>query len=674
MVMPLTDKQINEWYEGFKQAIRTKADIDITKPEDMGRIRIFAKTGEETITDKNTGEDYQSDVGEMRYACLPQNGSGYTGVPKEGMTDEWLLANQKEKTSVSEKRALYEKARQGYLFVRDLNGEFYQTAAGDDGKTSIAPMVNKVLAVEPKAPQPPKEPTPPNAWRRFCHAIMKRAYAPEFETYEHQRVLYEEKKAFYEKQEKPNYTRAKREYDLSRARETADYNYSVVGVGSEGMKIRADRLHDIDLWAKNHYKISELDKLVRQQESVKGSYEKMLSDAARIDRRVEKVMGPRFEHLPELVGNPEPVYDPAKFNPPSFDENVVSKCAITPLEIGYVTMAAYADPAVSGIEDVNKNKCGQLATGVQCYYMGVDGVITNYRKGVGNDYGKGLKEARVRSEAALKEYYVNGNPAPLGKLLATGIRMQESEVRSAEQTAGYLSQFSHICRKITELVDKHPDLKDAAVKYGGLTEDELTVARGLGQVEIIQKEGMMAQDMLLGHAINTIDPTRGKQLPTVGSLNLETNYKAVQRMQAVNYAVSSNLVEYHQSAEFEQRKKQYLKEFQTTDKNAQRIAMGKLETMDNSAPLCSVFAPLGVQNGAQSLLNNTRLGVQDAGNLNGRGGVRGQVELITAQARLTEKMPEIVNLLAKGAPLEMPKVREFSANIAAKQVQPGMQI
>jgi len=676
--MSVTDEQINAWYENFRTTAKIQADIDLSKPGDLGRIRSFVKSGTMTLDPKlNKDLPPVVDKGELRQAFVPQNSSGYTGAPKDGATNEWLLAHQKPPVSADDKRALYEMAMKGNLYIRDLNARVLQVFVNETGKTSVTPFMDdsEVTLPKPVEPQRPTEPDAPGFLKRIFHAITgNRAFSTEFATYEKQHVIYEEQKTFYEKQAIPAYQREKRAYDLQVARFTAGINYQSLeeGVGSFE-KVLGDRLDEQKFWAAQHYKsIGTIDKIAKTQERVKKSIAAITADDERIDLHVEKLLGPKFEHIPDMIGK-APVYSPSEFNPPSFDPEIAKKSNLTPREIGYVTLAAFADPDVCGARNLNMTGMDKLTVGLNNYYMTVDGFITRRREAIGY-YGAGLTDARKVSEDALRDFEA-GKPEALGKLLAAGIRTQEKSVRNVTKTEGVLSQLSHIAKRMVELVDKHPELKEAAVKYGNLTEEELRVARGLGQIETIQKEGMMAQDMLLDHAANLIDPSVGKKIPAQGVLGRNANFKAVQRMQAVNYAIASNFSSYKLTPEYIQQKNECFKQFESHDPNVSSRAGLLLDRLDNQAPLSKVYGALGSEKGIQEILNKTTLNSADRTALTTEKEVCRPVETILHQAALTEKMPAVEDMLEKGTKPDMQRVEQFSLGLENRQIQAGgMQI
>ena len=185
----------------------------------------------------------------------------------------------------------------------------------------------------------------------------------------------------------------------------------------------------------------------------------------------------------------------------------------------------------------------------------------------------------------------------------------------------------------------------------------------------------MAQDMLLDHAANLIDPGLGKQIPADGVLGRKANFKAVQRMQAVNYAIAANYCSYATSPEFRQQKKEYIRQLKDPDPDVRARANSGLDQMCNNAPLCRVYGALGGENGVQEILNRTTLNPRDTFAMSEEKEIRTPIETILRQAALTEKMGAIEDLLEKGGVPEAQRVEEFSVGLQNRQIQAGgMQI
>ena len=674
--MPGTQSAAEKWYEGFKKAVRARVDIDMTKPEDTGRIYCFTKTGEVTVP-FNDDVKRQLDDGLLQQALVPHGTAGYKGVSKENATNRWLLDHQENAGTPENIEALYELAKSGKLFVKDLSGQFFQAHMDEHGQPAFTDMMLQDKLIQPVKPEPPEEPVKPGIIARFLHAITGgTAYKDDFDTYEKKMIKFREDSQFYKNLKLPAYEKDVRAAALQQQRLNATYCFGISGNEDKELDQALDQnAVRNNFWLTAHLRSVGFDKeLETKISAVHKEYKSIADKEDTMDRRVENVFGPKFRHLDELLKKGSEVYDPKTFSPQDYNPETAERCGLAPGEIGYLTLAAYADTEISGSEDPESTSANVHDRGVMNYYMLVDGMLVNYRQGVGNTFGNGVKEARSYTEKALSEY-VKGNSRPIGEILAKGIRMQNEFTRSAPGTKGMLTQFSHLTAQIVKLVDMHPSLMDAAKKYGGLTDDELKVARGLGQVSRVQKEGMMAQEMLLKHELSMVDPSRGEKLPVKGTLNRETNYKAVQRMQAVNYAISSANAAYVTSPEYIRKSKE-LKDVAENAGRAGRMqdvlsATNQIIILDGSAPCNPIFRSLGGKSGAQEILNNSKLDAKTLRTFNSDSYYLDTFNILDKQASATEFMPNVAGALSKGRAPELNGAEKISERLQQREMQPG---
>ena len=111
----ISNDQLKQWYQRFKQELYEKANIDVTRKEDLGRVKnfeILSWTEEECSTPKV----------DCQYVFVPRNGREYvTPPPDRDDFDEyskWLMDNlHTEEPSIEQMQELYNMSREGTLMA-----------------------------------------------------------------------------------------------------------------------------------------------------------------------------------------------------------------------------------------------------------------------------------------------------------------------------------------------------------------------------------------------------------------------------------------------------------------------------------------------------------------------------------------------------------------------------
>ena len=668
MAKPITDDQIREWYENFSRLAMDEAELDVTRKEDIGRIMAFHITGQTEMDDKTLNKKVTMSDGKLRYVCVPQNDAGYLG-PEKDPDAAWVYERAQSPSTVEEKRILYNAAQNGTLILRDANGEMHQVYNKPDG--TVTYNSDSVLGdkqnylTEPEVPKAPAKPEKPGIWFRFWSAVTGgRAFKDKFTQYERDLADYPAKMDHFQKVDVKEYQKKKLAYDMQEMRRSVKESW-VTDLNLNDEKAEKAQ-NDVTFWKAAH-------KSLKGKELAENKLNELDQEAEQIDRRVNKVMGPYFLDLPELT-EVKPVYDKKKFHPDDFSWHVIKDSGLEPEEIGYLSLAAYTDPQYSGagFEQNSHEFKTKEDFAVTNYYMAVDGIFTARREGIGNLHGPNMIKARSATEEALNQF-LDGHPEQIGRLLANGIRMQEKEVRSASQMEGTLSRFCHITRKTLDILDKHPEYMKAAREYGGLTDQELKVARGVAKVETIEHEGWEAQKNIYNHVLNTIvDPAQGEKLPSQGELGVEANYKKVQLMQAVNFSVAKNFSDHMNSPESYQARLNVQKEVVKMGGGPRTLDMVQAvdNTLSQNAPLNSIYAALGNDNAIQKALDNTVLPKNVIGKINGEYGKEKFADVLLKQGDMTLKMSGIKDVFDNTAKLEsMSQIMEASKALGAQPVK-----
>ena len=673
---PVDNRLLNEWFAMFQRLALENTDIDLTKKEDLGRLLAFVQTGESEEVEHGTGNIIRLPVGEMRAACLPQDEHGYKDLPEDKTADnDWILDHLKGGISDAQKQSLFAASQAGKLVLQDLHGRLFQVSLMNDGYLHFTDLYqNEAIMEKPEKPVPPKKPLEPGGWVRFWYGITHgHLFKDAFQKYDRKRIAYQKDLAHYKTFEMSDYRSRVREYELQTVRRDILLNHTMQGIsnGMSGKDVLRERSMDLTYWAVAHRYPAGVKEIMHAKQTTDDDLSALGAEAEKIDHRIEKVLGPVFSDLPELTDG-EPVYVKGTLNPKPFDPELVAGSGLTGREIGYLSLAAFADPKFSAAiapKDVIFRDPLHLA--VNNYYMAVDGIFTQRRKGIGDAYGPKLLEARSSAEDALRKF-LGGDPKPLGVLLATGIRMQEKEVRSAAGLHGFLSQFSHIARRTIELLDDHPELMKAAKTAGGLTDQELITARGVANMERVEVDGRKAQKTLIDDTLKAIAPDipwKEDRNPWAVVKDHETCYKEVQRMQAVNFSVTNwHYQHFDRSELLEARENRYAGMTEPDPKKLAEI-MGQNLSDECNIPLNSLYASFGSKTAMKDTLDQVKMTQDEKNLLHGNLGTEPAFSLITALTRQTELMPEVQYLLKKSDAPELAK-----ANETASTLQNGRQL
>lgn len=119
MPTKMTDAQLREWYARFAKELREKASIDVTRIEDVGRVKNFAIKEWGSLDNPYAYEG--AIVGEPTYAFMPHEGDTCLAVPPKNVTYDdykvWLTTNLSTELDIDHIQTLYNMSRAGTLMV-----------------------------------------------------------------------------------------------------------------------------------------------------------------------------------------------------------------------------------------------------------------------------------------------------------------------------------------------------------------------------------------------------------------------------------------------------------------------------------------------------------------------------------------------------------------------------
>ena len=161
---------LQKWYADFKKQVYEKAQIDMDRKEDIGRLKIYYNT-------KWLPENPISPEGKLIYACIPHEGLEYKNAPPsidpvDGYL-KWMQDNQQIPTTDEEIEKLYDMSREGTLMAIDPGMGFKgirQIYTDEKGNLSVSVPAHELVEESKNAPdeykmselprKPPRIPDP----------------------------------------------------------------------------------------------------------------------------------------------------------------------------------------------------------------------------------------------------------------------------------------------------------------------------------------------------------------------------------------------------------------------------------------------------------------------------------------------------------------------------------
>ena len=115
----LPSNQLQAWWKDFSQAVYEKANIDVTRAEDVGRIKNFYLAGQSDKDDPLTGLAY------FYFPFMARNGSEYVVPPPEEGTAQdyldWMTQNLSTEIDEEKIQELYDMSQAGSLMILPPN-------------------------------------------------------------------------------------------------------------------------------------------------------------------------------------------------------------------------------------------------------------------------------------------------------------------------------------------------------------------------------------------------------------------------------------------------------------------------------------------------------------------------------------------------------------------------
>lgn len=544
----LNHEQLQQWYANLKTILYEQANVDLTRKEDLGRIRILR------INDLHHEDpDTMPDV-DMIYPFIPHRAlrpeeqsadpllSYYCydpPAPNKADTEayhKWLL-DSVTNAPITDKliQELYDMSAEGQLMVVDgtsepgmhqiytQNGQITLSATHDKARFEedplpVAPPKDESPDLPEKPAEPPRPGDPPKGfWIRVGHFFgistkyteyvnKKEAYDQYLKAVENWEKVCEERTAEWEaQQDEATYQRRME----SLQQQTEAFNQYIQAFDNyfknplsrfdvafrfsmEKLRVRDNeegtmwqqRVAEDMFWDELHQN-TLLGMLQTDKDKTSDAYKGL----GNVREAVETVFGPKYKQVNPLVLDG---IIQAQSGMTPYAVPVTQDIKISDKDAAWICQAFLADPAVLG-QDLAEGQLEGLDE-QERYQKIMDALLLKGEEDSDPLFAY-VREARTAGANAMKEYAL-GNSEPLAMALAQCIRRQN--MLAPYQTDPYALKSFGITTALLEILDKNPTLMEESK----LTADELQQARAMATVYHVNAAGLRAKANLLGHALN----------------------------------------------------------------------------------------------------------------------------------------------------------------------------
>ena len=335
------------------------------------------------------------------------------------------------------RQSLYELIRAGNIFVYPL-GEtaLRQIQIMEDGRVKLSPPVDSAMVF------PTQEPKAPGLLHSFLNKLtFGYAYRDEFENYRREKAIYDAAKRVEEKI-------------------PAQFHARQAEIVNERERHEAA--------------------LKRREAS------KAVEELDHSTRKLDSLMGPKFAHVQSLLD--QHVYKKEEL-PFEQQENPTST-GLTDHQWAVLALSACASPDIGGQHNSMPGvPAEQKAKEVYAFiFEGFFNVVPRDNSG---HYGTVMQQGRQAVADAVSAM-VNGDPEPLGKIIAQGLKMNNDMFVSSNVMNDKAVFYGGQCGELVNILDSRPELLEAA-KKAGLTDTVLQQARGAAAMSQIRRDGLEAQ-------------------------------------------------------------------------------------------------------------------------------------------------------------------------------------
>ena len=548
--MPKTPQELREWYQKFSKELYEKVQIDVTRKEDLGCVRVF-KSDQWSVD--NLAPDMQ-----ITYAYMPHDGTNYA-VPEPELGDfrkyaQWMSKNLNPDVTDEQIRKLYEQSRAGELMVfqpggylgniqmvlTDANGNIKLSVPGNEYDNDKAQIPEDQLPTPPKyvkepdpaafgrpeLPQPPKNLNPGwLSWLGYQLFGWDTDYA-KLVRYQDAINDYPTKIAAWEKDPSGQLREQARQYDQAVAARSAYVRQAEAYMANPYSKHFAAVLYNSNrntaYFAENGELERQLKHKTEEKEYLQKRHEvtplgkitkelKLLEDQLSYFKETEQALydltghDPHPENLPNHkafeLEQVKAFYKPEKYElPPIPDDDYLSAEQQKELEESWAELAAVAGFAATSDYDILGSElrpgCNREETADLKYGMVLPNLFMAFRSNINHELTC-VEPARKLAKEALYAYS-EGKPEQLGKIMARSLRQNMREAARLYEIAHSSTWRNlYLISKQVETLDKHPAVRDAS----GLTQEEMDEARSYDALYKVMIRGAEARKDLLEHAL-----------------------------------------------------------------------------------------------------------------------------------------------------------------------------
>ena len=546
-----TPQELREWYQKFSKALYEKVQIDVTRKEDLGRVRNFK------IISQDVDEPLDIET-EMTYAYMPHDGTKYN-VPAPEIGDfpkyaKWMTENLNPNVTDAEIQKLYNQSRDGTLMVIKPGGSLsniQMVLTDNEGNITVSVPANAYIDKSvpipvgqevPDAPELVKVPTPekfgcpqppippknlePNWLSRLGHYLGFNTDYTKLLRFQEESASYPGRLEAWQKDPKglASFNQAvldRQAYEEEVIAFQADpycrlcaiQNGIVSQIMNMDVKQNTKFMDHIDQerdYLKARHDTTPLGKMTAELKLLEDriSYfketEQALYDLTGHDPHPEKLPNRKAFELEQVKA----FYKPEKYElPPIPDSDFLTAEQEQALAESWEELAAVAGFAATSdydilgseqLPDFNREETADLK-----YGMVLSNVFMEFRSNI-NHKLTCVEPARKLAKEALYAYS-EGKPQQLGEILARSLRQTSREAAGLNKIAHSSTWRNlYLVNKLVETLDKHPDVLSAS----GLTQEEMEEARGFAALYKVITKGAEARKALLEHAVGkkTLSP------------------------------------------------------------------------------------------------------------------------------------------------------------------------
>ena len=628
---------LQNWYKNFAKQLYEKANIDITRVEDLCRVRNYEILSWDPDDPLQPSLDY-------KYAFIPQNDREYDNPPPSIENPDayldWVMNNLRVPTTDEQIEQLMEMSMAGTLTVYTPKLTSRQVYTDELGNIITSPILETMSVIAkdvpehlllPSPPQKvhpadpkkygltgcPEKPVPPKNMKPGFFSWV--GYLFGIDTDYAKKKRYEEESATYDKRfqkwfdDLDDTNEKVTDYKLHRiAREEylreveQDYMQNRLGIASSlvngfrllqqkrverEMELAADNFDENwkpptavlaakegELWKRQHQKLPQGQALKKLD-----LIDSFLHWEKRSRRAMTGLLGddPTPDSLGEYVNKVYQFgsYKPTKYavpEPPQegYTEEERLNFKDKMRDVAKVaSFAALAHPDIAG--ETLRDGFNKEDSAKLNYTMILQNIMTSAREGCDN-YMAYFEPARQKGKTAM-EAYARGELGPLAELLRNAIRQTN---REAAGLSNFNSDHSlntlYYIGRMYKVMQDDPKLAEAV----GLTPEEMEETKGNAALHQTITKALQAKKMLLEHSLYLRDLTPEQLREAATDIRFASSI-----MQDIANSYEEHMELVHNSPNYQSYLRE-MEEFAATDQNKLLQAQDKMKLAEFACKAC----------------------------------------------------------------------------------------